>query len=160
MRYIKRFESNLGSAPQSPFTFEDVRDFLIDYIDDGKLKVSQLDDLGVYYFNNQKFGKREIYIQDKKMDIRPRWFNTNQLTHRPNDDFRGIYLKIEIPHPMGIRGSLDVNGYTIATLRYVFRNFINYANDIVNTNIFALIVKSDRYEDPLSQSIVKIEFEN
>jgi hypothetical protein len=157
VRYIKRFESNLGSAPRSPFTFEDIRDFLIDYIDDGKLKVSQLDDLGVYYFNNQKFGKRAIYIQDKKMDR----FNTNgQLTHRPNDDFRGIYLKIEIPHPMGIKGSLDVDGYTIATLQYVFQKFINYSNDIVDTNIFALIVKSNRYEDPLSQSIVKIEFES
>jgi len=160
MRYLKKFESRLYGhfpKPDLPFTFEDIKDFLIEYIDSDKIKIDQLDDIGVYNFNSRKFGNQAIYIQTEKMSKYGSRTET-LLFKQPNDNLCGIYLKAEIPHPMGMRGNLDVSGYTIATLQYVFKRFIELSNDIIDTSIFVNVHKTDRYRDPMSITDIKIEF--
>jgi len=69
------------------------------------------------------------------------------------------YLFFTINHPKGrIKGNLDLTGYTTDTIKYYLKKFIRHSR--VPINAYTKIITSSPYNDPLSTSIVRIEFLN
>ena len=63
---------------------------------------------------------------------------------------------MSIPHPKGIRGNLYLDGYTIDILQSYLKKFVMRSG--YNVNIIICIQETNIFSNPLSKSIVRIEF--
>lgn len=69
------------------------------------------------------------------------------------------YMMFTINQPRDrIRGNLDVKGYTLDTIKYYLDKFVRYSK--VPVNIYVKDIMTNTYNDPLSTSVVRIEFIN
>lgn len=69
------------------------------------------------------------------------------------------YLFFTINHPKyRIKGNLDLIGYTRDTIKYYLKKFIRHSR--VPINVYTKIISDNMMNDPLSTSIVRIEFLN
>lgn len=169
-------------------TPQEITDYFINKIDSGDIEVDEFQTQEVLdrefdrswkaknliYFKNEKIDKGTITFDNESDYDSYKQQNINLDQHIPHGkDFRTArhlgeprrypeeilalaYLKVSIPHPFGIRGNLNRIDYTIDTLQYYLKKFVMRSG--YKVNIIVSIEETHISENPLSKSIIRIEF--
>jgi hypothetical protein len=135
--------------------YEDVENSMIDYIDNGEIKVEELsyDELEKFY--------DFIHLYEDNIECDKFKYLRSRAKNVINDD--SILLKISINHRKDRMRSqnIDIDGYAADYTQYLLRNFIiRYAKlNNKSCDIYIRTVKSDYYNDPMSvnQVIINIK---
>ncbi len=138
---------------------DEVQDYFIEFLDKEEINIveSEQGELHRRWRNRSIIYLHYLYIESKKINK----FDSNQKKIKfptiQSSKENVTYLEIEIPQPKWrIRGNLDVSGYTIDMIAYLFEKFTRH----LSCNILIKIMDQDLYGDILSRSIVRIEFIN
>lgn len=138
---------------------DEVQDYFIEFLDKEEINIveSEQDELHRRWRNRSIIYLHYLYIESKKINK----FDSNQKKMEfptiQSSKENVTYLEIEIPQPKyRIRGNLDVSGYTIDMIAYLFEKFTRH----ISCNILIKIMDQDLYGDILSRSVVRIEFIN
>lgn len=143
-----------------PYTVGNIIDTISEYIDDSKIEILSTDQ------NILKMQYRSIYpcpIYTDGINVYDRdGINPKSKIGEPDRSNKTtssyIYLKISIPHPFGMRGSLDIDSYTRGMITDYFKRFIDISNDVIDTSLYVSILSSNKYNNPLSTSVLRFEF--
>ena len=134
----------------------EIEDYFIEYIDQDSIKILNTDE----NFCNQEDLKHEFSGAYSKIPIYHNNYSVEKYSKEimDNSAFMGeTYLLVDIYHPkFRSKGNLDLNGYTRDTISYLFRKFVRISGWIVNIDL--KILRTDMYSDPLSHSIIRIQF--
>jgi hypothetical protein len=144
---------------ESAMSPDEVEDYFIEFLDDGDINIveSEQDELHRQWRGRSNIYLDYLYINSVKINK----FDSHQKKIESptiNTSKENVtYLKIEILQPKWrAKGNLDIRGYTIDTMDYLFRKFARH----INCNILIKIMDQDLFGDILSKSIVRIEFLN
>lgn len=144
---------------ESAMSPDEVEDYFIEFLDDGDINIveSEQDELHRQWRDRSNIYLHYLYINSVKINK----FDSHQKKIQSptiNTSKENVtYLKIEILQPKWrAKGNLDIRGYTIDTMDYLFRKFTRH----INCNILIKIMDQDLFGDILSKSIVRIEFLN
>lgn len=170
MKWIKLYDSSswwekkLLNKEGYP-TDEDVIDYFINKVDKGDIEVDKFrtqEELDREFYQSYEFTKKLIYFKNEEVD---KWQKIKGLPgawllgRRDSEEIKAlVYLKVSIPHPEGIRGNLYLDGYTIDILQSYLKKFVMRSG--YNVNIIICIQDTNMVSNPLSESIVRIEFLN
>lgn len=160
MKILKFDESKWWESNPWKMSPEEVSDYLIEFIDDDEqFEIEE---------NELIYTQAELAHAYKKSGyVHPIYANSNPVDRydtNPDINFDeskdGVtYLLIKLYHPKGrVKGNLDLTGYTTSMLKHYFKKFVRMSK--VPVNILIKIIDSDMYNEPLSRSIVRIEFLN
>lgn len=160
MKCIRLFESwwhkqylNKEGYP----TYEDIVDYFIDRIDKGDIEVEDFQSQEVLdreYNQSHHVNRKVIYFKNEEVD---KFKTTRDYQASPEEVQALVYLKVSIPHPRySMRGNLYLIGYTTDTLQYYLKKFVMRSG--YKVNIIVCIQDTNPYQEPLSKSIVRIEF--
>lgn len=139
---------------------EEVSDYLIEFIDDDEQ--FEIEESELIYTQAEL-----SHAYNKSGYVHIIYANSNPVDrHDTNPDINfdeskdGVtYLLIKLYHPKGrVKGNLDLSGYTMSMLKHYFKKFVRLSK--VPVNILIKIIDSNMYNEPLSVSIVRIEFLN
>jgi hypothetical protein len=159
MKILKFNEKKWWESDPWKMDSEEVMDYLIEFIDDDEQFEIETNDL-IYTQTELAQAYKSpgyvhpIYVQSKPIDR----FESPDVDFDETKD--GVtYLLIKLYHPKGrIKGNLDLDGYTRSMLKHYFKKFVRMSE--VPVNILIKIIDSNLYNEPLSRSIVRIEFLN
>lgn len=160
MKILKFNESKWWESNPWKMSPEEVSDYLIEFIDDDdqfEIEENELiytqDELDRVY---NRLGYAHIIYANSNTVGR---YDTNPDINFDKSKDGVTYLLIKLYHPKGrAKGNLDLNGYTMGMLKHYFKKFVRLSR--VPVNILIKIIDSNMYDDPLSVSIVRIEFLN
>lgn len=147
---------------------DEIQDYFLELTDRDKNEVTIEDktqeELAFIWEKRHYVGPLPIYLNSKKID---RYLPTKYLAKHnmsttspfnPSKD-EVTYMMFTINQPRDrIRGNLDVKGYTLDTIKYYLDKFVRYSK--VPVNIYVKDIMTNTYNDPLSTSVVRIEFIN
>lgn len=156
MKFIKLFEELI--------TEDEIEDYLldiIDYNDDISILSKDQNDLENKWNQTFSYGFspcKNLFINSKKV---PKFDNgdwKDVITSNPNIKEKFISIRIDHPKNRCKSGNLHLEGYTIDMLSHLFESFVKRYNGVVNIRV--KIKETNMYDDPLSISIIKVEFVN
>ncbi len=135
-----------------PYAIEDIEDSISDYLDSSRINILRRDQrsLQTDFYSRYRMYHIPVYINGERIET---WYPNDITLVNP-----GLYLEISIPHPHGMKGSLDCNGYTRSLIGDYFKRFINMSNSIVDTSLYYFNRETNGYKEPLSINILKFEF--
>lgn len=150
MKYLKIFERFTKITP------EEIEDYFLEYTSDSTSQIELLtfyDQKSLKYQFTRKSDFRYYLYRDS---VKIEKFSLSD--YRINDNLLGeTYIYLEVNHPKDrCKGGLDLNGYTRDTIQYILRKFVSYTK--YNVDISIVINETNQWMDPLSTSIVRIEF--
>lgn len=96
-----------------------------------------------------------IYLNSKEVDK----YGVKKISDFDPSKDRVTYMMFKINHPKyRVKGNLDLRGYTLDTIKYYLKKFVRHSK--VPVNVYVVTIGDNMYVDPLSKSIIKIEFIN
>jgi hypothetical protein len=156
MNRIKRFDDIKLNESARVLSAEEIEDYFIEYVDNDTINIKS-DDKDVidairqiHIYSNKKF----IYKNSEKVD---KW-EREVVKINDYDSYKKTSFLVEIKHPMRIKGNLDLNGYTIATIADVLRRFVEITKKEYLVDIFVEIIATNMYHDPLSECIITVVY--
>ena len=173
MKWIKLYESwehndylNREDYPKD----DEIIDYFLDKVDQQEIDLDQSQSqevlhreyvqLSTSYYHNRKiiyFKNQEVDKYKNRKDYETIGPVESYQKEKDADNLQAlVYLKVFLPHPRGIRGNLSLDGYTIDILQHYFKKFVMRSGYMVN--IIVSIKQTNIYVNPLSESIVRIEF--
>lgn len=155
MKWIKLYEAWWDILNKEGYpTYEEVVDYFIDRVDNGKIEVEEFQSQEVLdqeFNQTHRVLRKVIYFKNEKVDKR------TSDTWTAGGVSALVYLKVSLPHPRSrIKGNLDLRGYTIDALQDYLKKFVKRSG--YKVNIIIAIQDTNTYQEPLSRSIVRIEF--
>ena len=153
MNHIKLFDSWWSdNMIANIMTVDEIEDYLLEYIDyygdvqiEKNYQQSELLD---------KFdcGRRQLPIYKRNVPF------GSLCKVTPNESIKGeTYIYLTVNHPeLRIKGNLDTVSYTRDTILDLFKKFVRISKWVVNIDI--VILRTNSFSDPLSNSVVRIQF--
>lgn len=160
MKILKFNESKWWESNPWKMTPVEVSDYLIEFIDDDEQFEIDESELSYTQTELSRTYNRSGYIYPIYANSKPvERYDTNPDINFDESKDGVTYLLIKLYHPKGrAKGNLDLSGYTTSMLKHYFKKFVRMC--VVNVNILVKIIDTDLYNEPLSVSIIRIEFLN
>lgn len=147
------------SISESSMSSDEIQDYFLEITDEENdhvvIEDKTQEELNFMWGNRSYFNPDPIYLNSNRVDK----YGVKKIsTFDPSKD-EVTYMMFTINHPKyRIKGNLDLKGYTLDTIQYYLKKFVRHSK--VPVNIYVREVTTSMYDDPLSTSIVRIEFIN